>query len=552
METSLHEYHLFLPFLVPLDGHEQAHGRAGLLFATSLYLAALKTDAVDLQVDLLHALRHRTKACIFEGAKDEGEVAALVALALYEPLLLVRAGEEMEPDGAGLLAAASSAATMLNLAKTPLLMRTFDLHSDGDPSGLLRQCALWITIAFYSGFNNLAGNAYRRPGFECSSEDLDEVERFCKRSCEMPGAAQWAEQASLLLLTVSRYRTMREFMEIAYRQISILEGLPLTPYDRAIACIDEGVSRSYAYGHEVLNRLQALRLYLCECEGRGKRTTEADPWLRSTALPARTCDIVLDYLEYETMQFHILCIINLTEASILRIAAVYEQPMKLGALVQRMMQDPQALLFATSAGLPKLELSGKMALSFSNFATRWFKNRSQLVESKYSRNDGIRSLHLPVSYCCAMLLLNTKCLADIVGGNFQRGSMPRNCLADHEIALSSMYCRQQAEALRCFGSLQSEQMFLAKGHRDMFLMTAAIALRTSNDIYEWAAIARGLRSEPHASHKATVTHEAASTASVADPAKLIGAHGTQLPIAADGHDFERLLEDILSTPILYI
>jgi hypothetical protein len=248
--------------------------RAGLYLATSLYLASLRTDLVDLQVDLLLFLRQTSLSCLVRGPTNAGEAAALVALALYEPLLLVNSVKEMQLDGSGFLAAASTASKSLDLDKLPLMMRSFNLHSDRDPSGLLRQCSLWVTIALYSGFITLAGNLPQRPYLECTLQDLNDVELFCKRSLEVSGASRWAEQVSLLLILLFRYRTLRDFQEITTRQLSALAKVPVQPYDGAEACLDVGVTKSFACANDVLNRLQALRHRLCECKASSAFDTE--------------------------------------------------------------------------------------------------------------------------------------------------------------------------------------------------------------------------------------------------------------------------------------
>lgn len=257
---SLQAYQLFLPFLEPLRTGEQV----GLHLATGIYLASLKTDLVGLQVDLLHAIREQTLLCISRGPSDPGEVAALVALALYEPLLLVDSSRKLQLDGSGLLPAASSGAKMLDLEETPLLMRDFDWQSHRDPSGLLRRGSLWITIALYTGFNKLAGNATQRQGIECNREDLHQVEMYCKRSLEVYDASQWAEQASMLYLVTFRYRTLKEFQDLIIRQLSILEGIPLSAHDRAEACMVDGVDRAFSFSRDVLNQLPSLRQSLGE------------------------------------------------------------------------------------------------------------------------------------------------------------------------------------------------------------------------------------------------------------------------------------------------
>ncbi|UZJ55590.1 hypothetical protein CBS101457_004910 [Exobasidium rhododendri] len=439
----------------------------------------------------------------------------------------------MQLDGSGLLAAASTASRTLDFDRLPAMMRSVDLHSNRDPTGLLRQCSLWVTIAFYSGIITLAGNPHQRPFLECTIQDLNDVELFCKRSLEVAGAAQWSDQVSLLQILIFRYRTLRDFLEITCRQLTILEGTAVFPYDEAEACLSEGVSRSYACAGDVLNRLQALRSRL--------------------SLPEISCDIYIDYLELETELLHVLCISNFTEACILRIANSYGRPMSMQNFVQRLTRDGRAVLFSSIVGMPKCDLSKKISTLFSNFTSRWSSNRQeQQGNGGHRRQMGVvDSLALPPGHLCAMILINIKSLADHVGGSFQLGSNPRNCLDDREVGLTVQLCRGMADSLRCFSSLQSDQFFQAKGHRDIFRMTAGIAIRTSEAIYEWSATSKGLRSamQPTLSSK-TIPAPTINVAS--DPSSMKNTtSNTHMPGIADGQDFERLLEEILSTPIMY-
>jgi hypothetical protein len=260
---SLQEYHFFLPFLEPFD---QTHKGEELYLATRIYLAALQTDLTDLVADLLVFLRAQIVACILRGPASVGEASALVALAMYEPLIVARSAEEMQLDGSGLLAAASSALRRMNLERIPMAMRDFNAHPNGyTTSELLSTCALWITTAFVAGFNNLAINVMHRPFLECSLDDLTLVDHFCHHLLESPGNSPWAHQASYLMLLVFRYRSLYHFQDIIRTQLSTLEGMPMSPFGPAEESLTEGISRSFTYAKAVLNGLRILGHRLCEC-----------------------------------------------------------------------------------------------------------------------------------------------------------------------------------------------------------------------------------------------------------------------------------------------
>lgn len=86
-----HQLHLF-------DQRQQS-AHQGLYLATRLYLASLRTDLLELQSDIIAYLRSQTLSCALRGADNVGEAAALVSLALYEPLLLVKSAGQIQLDG---------------------------------------------------------------------------------------------------------------------------------------------------------------------------------------------------------------------------------------------------------------------------------------------------------------------------------------------------------------------------------------------------------------------------------------------------------------------
>jgi hypothetical protein len=240
--------------------------RGGLYLATRIYLAALRTEDCDLQADLLHYIRSQALSCVLRGPSSVGEASALTALALYEPLLLVSSAEQMQMDGSGLLAAASTASKTLDLERIPLIMQEFDYHSSQDPSSLLRECSLWVTIALISGFNSLAGSFHQRALLECQLESLDHVESFCTALLEFGGhQSPYSELISRLLLQIFRYQSLRHFQDIIQSRLVALNSLPLSPYDQAQACLVEGLSDTFEAAKNTLNKMKILRQTLSEC-----------------------------------------------------------------------------------------------------------------------------------------------------------------------------------------------------------------------------------------------------------------------------------------------
>jgi hypothetical protein len=180
-------------------------------------------------------------------------------------------------------------------------------------------------------------------------------------------------------------------------------------------------------------------------------------------------------------------------------------------------------------------------------------------------------LALPPAYTCSLMLMNIKTISDYVGGFIQLGSVPQDCLDDCESGLTVSLCRMHGEALEslsCFNSLQLDQ---AKGHHDFYRMAADISFRTSHAIHEWAAQSmqkrknidfssqyqQQLQSQQqqtqqqqqyqhqhhHPNHflnKAVLLQQPPASASI----PLTNAISKE-------KDFETLLEDILSTPILF-
>lgn len=260
MGQHIQAYQLHLPFLEPFDNRRLFHYQEEFYLATRLYLASLRTDLVDLQADLIVYLRSQTLSCALRGAENEDEAAALVSLALYEPLLLVKSAGQIQLDGRGILAAAATASRMLQLEKTPSMMQEFDTITNAHQ--LIKRASIWITIAYVSAYCTFANSVDQSPLLECSLEDLKIMETTCHRW--LNASSRFAEQASLLSLLLSRYRSLIEFRQIVRKSQSELQSLPVTPLTLAEPCLRGANADCQRSARRMLGNLNTLRQILGE------------------------------------------------------------------------------------------------------------------------------------------------------------------------------------------------------------------------------------------------------------------------------------------------
>lgn len=214
----------------------------------------------------IHAfVRKQSISCILRGPSTQGEASALTALAAYEPLIVAGSVEEMQLDGSGLLAASSVAIRALNLERLPLFLQDYTAFPDQDPTHLLTQCSVWITTAFISTLNSLAGNVLQRPILECTLDELDIVERFCRKILQTSSkSSHWIDQVSLLSLQIFRHRALIRFRDIVCSRLMAMEKVPVPDFSQAEAVLVEGIQSSYSLAKEVLKAQQVFSRSLCK------------------------------------------------------------------------------------------------------------------------------------------------------------------------------------------------------------------------------------------------------------------------------------------------
>jgi hypothetical protein len=249
-----------------------------LSLATRLYLAALRTDKMALQADLLFFMRPLVQSCILRGPTNMGEIASLIALALYEPLILFNTSEEMQLDGSGLLTAAASAARSLGMDQIPSRLHEIGIQKGQDSNKLLKMCSIWVTIAFISGINVMAGRFYLRPLVECRLEDIHQIETYCDHlhkihsdsssssSSSSSPTGSSKELLSRVMVLILRYRTLRRFQDIIYDTFTKLNSLPLSPFLPAQDLLVESKARAMQLLKMKAQRVRAVRRRLREWE----------------------------------------------------------------------------------------------------------------------------------------------------------------------------------------------------------------------------------------------------------------------------------------------
>lgn len=284
----------------------------------------------------------------------------------------------------------------------------------------------------------------------------------------------------------------------------------------------------------------------------------------------------MDYLELETEQIHILCILHLTELSLLQVASFYGRPIDLNTLVRRLIQDEATFQFTSSAvATHKNDISKRLTTLFTNFVHRWcrpIQNRQQRnqQQQQQKRQSQVEyqalpltttlsiSFALPPAMTCSCVLANVKTMADFLLGYLYFNFYPRDCLDDCEVGEAIVYSRAQSEALLRLANYQNNNLFHSKGHRDLYRLTADIVTRTSQAMYEWAATCKGLRStivqQGNTIREESPTHHSEHSQSRASAMhqKIKAARlNTQLRDSTAGQDFEKLLAEVLCTPIIF-
>lgn len=244
-------------------------------------------------------------------------------------------------------------------------------------------------------------------------------------------------------------------------------------------------------------------------------------------------------------------------------ASFYGRPIDLNTLVQRLVQDDTTFQFTSSAvATHKNDISKRLMTLFTNFVHRWCIPIQYRQQSKQQRQSQIEfqstsstSLALPPASTCSLALLNVKTMADFLLGYLYFNIYPRDRLDDCEVGEAICNFRSESEALLRLANYQDKNLFLSKGHRDLYRLTADIVTRTSQAMHEWAATCKGLRSTvvQKSSHQDSPTHFDCSLSRASAMHQIIrnARLNTQLRNRSAGQDFEKLLAEVLSTPIIF-
>lgn len=214
-----------------------------------------------MQVDLIDCLRTQTISTINHGAKRKEDVAALIALAIYEPLLLIKGKDEIQLDGLDIGEAAFTACLALDLHKTPSMVQ---LPSSKSPCELIQICAIWISIAFITDYHTMMGGTFHRNPFQVSREELAIVQSYCQESMRLPGSSSWSRQASFLLILIFRYQTLQNSNKTATIYLNVLQDLPTPHFIEARICLEEFTNNWREVVGGILDRILILRDSLCE------------------------------------------------------------------------------------------------------------------------------------------------------------------------------------------------------------------------------------------------------------------------------------------------
>lgn len=195
------------------------------------------------------------------GTGSMSEVASLVVMSMYEPLLITNSADTMHIDGSHMMATATSSLKHLDNNVIPSQMQAFDMTNTSiSPIPLLRQCSMVISVALYSNYQIFMGSIHRKlPFLGFSPADIEAMEAFCRMVIGWHRSTDQAEYASILLLLLFRYRTLATFERVSIQQYTQLTTLQDAISDQGEKLLDEMLMKLHDVSTSSLSALQAIR-----------------------------------------------------------------------------------------------------------------------------------------------------------------------------------------------------------------------------------------------------------------------------------------------------
>ncbi|PWN42593.1 hypothetical protein IE81DRAFT_122063 [Ceraceosorus guamensis] len=169
-----------------LSAARRFDGKVLNLLVACLYFAAGKAGWLRFKAALLPWLRRGCLGCLLQAPQGPEDVAFLLYVALYEPLLLNSASGVRSLDGKGFLASASAAARNLGLDKAParLAAALHELPPGADLASLAtvqQEAVLWVSLSLHAVTRSMAETIDREPMARCTEEDCETIVHLADR-----------------------------------------------------------------------------------------------------------------------------------------------------------------------------------------------------------------------------------------------------------------------------------------------------------------------------------------------------------------------------------
>lgn len=489
----LDRYRCFLPFLPRLE--EIDSPTDDVLVAVSVYLAL---DASSTRVEkprqrLGAGIRRCIVDIMIRGARTFEEVAALVALAIFDPVLVSKPSAT-DPNhslavalsGSALLAAAGTAACALDMDSAPKQLKQ-DL-SEEEQASIVMNAALWIVIVSTSALLTLADDPLRQHLFRCAEADLADFEEHCTRST--------SGQHAVLRIAALRCRAHMVITQATHSSLVAVDAAqrarrPLAEMQRLFQKADDEL---WALLASFLSQMRQLAITLAQRQC----SQQKDP---HTDLGSSFVDLAMQTLELE-----LHTAVLLAETHLMRFVTHHMKHRIEGSksavdFVNSLREDDEVFHLVICIGGKRSKMCRKAGILLVN-----------LVKSApaYSRDSGLSSfdseggdedddeegmatLVLPPSQTCVMSNLVVKGLAEFVAGRMGTGHMPTDDarLDDPFAEADLLLVRSLGEALKTLDSQESRGKWRSqrktRRHGDVFGASANVAERTAKVMEEWIA-----------------------------------------------------------------
>ena len=213
-ETYINNYP-FLPSFAELFTRKEED--ADLLIGTCAYLIASDVDDMQMQDLLLPLLKSRFVRCLVRSPRTTLEIAALLLMSVFRPMLLGSSSEGVSCDGRGLLVSAITAARSIGLDST--------LHhlSPTASQQEMRDGMLWALLSLQGTMLAFCGDTKLHQFARCRTEDFRRMQSYLEHLAEQH---QTGSEETLLwtAMLVHRIRSANSALAICQEYCALVEG----------------------------------------------------------------------------------------------------------------------------------------------------------------------------------------------------------------------------------------------------------------------------------------------------------------------------------------